>query len=302
MKIILFGWNRLGNRWKGNWNHEFFRRELARQHDVVLWGKGYDGYNPKYTVADVIAQNIDVDVLMTHYEHRDNVLTPGLEKVSGIFKVHVMGGDYYRQAKEYDAHLNKVQYNMIFSPTLHTMELLKKHGINSEHYFLPFAVYTGVYYKHYSGKPIDVMVSGQIGNNHPHRVELRDRVSRISGITTFTDAVWFNEYVNTINQSKIFVTSSIQHHIILGKYFEAMACGTLLLATNPREAERCGLREGYHFITYEDDFSDLEDKIRYFLKNDKEREEIAKNGMELTHKMHSTKYRVREFTHAIIER
>lgn len=300
MKIILFGWNRLGTLRKGNWNHEFFRRELARQHDVVLWGRGYPGFKSNLAVADVVAQNTDVDMLMTHYEHREHALTKGLDKIDGIFKVHVMGGDYYRQLESYNDHLNRVRYDIIFSPTLHTMNLLKENKIDAQHYYLPLAVNTNKYYKQYVEKTIDVMAVGQIGHNHPHREEMKYRVANMKGIKTFTDAVWFDKYINTINKSKIFVSCSIQHHIILGKVTEAMACGTFLLTTKSPDLDRCGYKDGYHLVTYKDDFSDLEDKVRYFLEHEDEREEIAKNGMEFVHTMHSTKYRVKEFIHSIM--
>jgi spore maturation protein CgeB len=46
---------------------------------------------------------------------------------------------------------------------------------------------------------------------------------------------------------------------------------------------------------------DFKDKVKYFLKNDKEREEIAKNGMRFVRKNYSNKKRVEEMFNKIRE-
>jgi len=61
------------------------------------------------------------------------------------------------------------------------------------------------------------------------------------------------------------------------------------------------LLQAIHLVFFKDDFSDLEDKINYFLKHEKEREGIALNGMNFTREKHSTKTRVQEFIQTIKE-
>jgi len=303
MKILLLAWNRLGRRKKGNWNHEFFRRELARQHEVIFWGRGYEGHDPTLNVFDVIERNPGIDIILTHFEHRESVLTPGLEDIKDILNVHIMGGDYYRERefKYYDPYLHKMKFDIIFSPLTSILRNLKNNGIKSKHHLLLWAVNTDKYYKQDLEKTIDVMSSVQSGPNHPYRYKLKRVVYNMKDVNSFLNKVWFDEYIEKINQSKIFATCNIQNAALNGKYSEALACGTFLLTTRPEDLERGGYKDGDHLVIYKNDFSDLEDKIRYFLKHDKEREEIAANGMKHVRENHSHKTRVKEFIKIVEE-
>lgn len=297
MKILLLAWNRLGRRWKGNWNHEFFRRELARQHEVIFWGIGYEGHDATLNVSDVLKRNPEVDVILTHFEHREKALAPGLEDIKDILKVHIMGGDYYRERefKYYDPHLRKMEFDLIFSPLTSILRNLKGNGIEAKHHLLLWAVNTDKYYKQNIEKTVDVMCSAHSGANHPNRYKLKRIIYKMKDINSFLDGIYFDEYIEKINQSKIFATCNIQNAALNGRYSEVLACGTFLLATRPEDLERGGYKDGEHLVIYKNDFSDLEDKIRYFLKHDKEREEIAANGMKHVRKNHSHETRVKEF-------
>ncbi len=301
MKILLVAWNRLGRKKKGNWNHELFRRELARQHDVVFFGVGYKGYNNKLTIPDVLEKHPDINVVLTHYEYRDKALAPGLEDVKNILKVHIMGGDYDKSSfKGYDAHFHKVNYDIIFPRYSLQTRTLKEHNIGGKHYLLPFSVDINKHYKQKIEKTIDVLAAFQVNQRvHPNRRKIRGIVSKMD-VNSFLQQAWFEEYVKKINESKIFVTSNVKEGELSGKYTEVMACGTFLLTTRPEDLHRLGYKNEEHLVLYKNDFSDLEDKIEYFLKHENEREEIAKNGMEFVRRNHSSEVRVKEFTGIIM--
>jgi len=299
MKILLVAWNRLGRRKKGNWNHELFRRELARQHNVIFFGVGYKGYDRNLTVPDALEKYPDVDVVLTHYEYRDKALAPGLEDVKNILKVHIMGGDYDERAfKSYDAHFHKVNYDIIFSRYSLQTRTLKERNIGGKHFLLPWSVDINKYYKYGIEKTIDVMTSSQTNRSHPNRYKLRKIVAKMD-VNSFQYKILFEKYIQKINESKIFATCNVKEGELTGKYTEVMSCGTFLLTTRPGDLERCGYRDGEHLVLYKDDFSDLEDKIKYFLKYENEREEIAKNGMELVRKNHNHGTRVKEFVEMV---
>lgn len=300
MKILLVAWNRLGRKKKGNWNHELFRRELARKHDIIFFGVDYEGYNNKLTVPDVLEMHPDIDIVLTHYEHRDGSLAPGLEDVKNILKVHIMGGDYdVTNFKSYDAHLHKVNYNVVFGHYSSQMRALKEHNIDGDHYFLPWSVDINKYYKCGIEKTTDVMASFQISHGASARKKLRKIIQQMD-VNSFLKIVLFEDYIKKINESKMFVTYNAKDGELSGKYTEVMACGTFLLTNKPEDLEKCGYRDGEHLVIYKDDFSDLEDKIKYFLKYEKEREEIAKQGMDFVRRNHSSEVRVREFAEVIM--
>jgi len=299
MKILLVAWNRMGRKKKGNWQHELFRRELARQQDVIFFGVGYEGYNSRLTVPDVLTMYPDTDVVLTHYEFRDKSLSPGLEDVENVLKVHIFGGDYNEKSFEiYDSHLNKVGYDIIIPRYKAQMRSLESRGIGSKYYILPWSVDINKHHKLYIEKNIDVMASFQISYKAANRKKLKKIIHEMD-VNSFFEKVWFEEYVRKINESKIFVTYNAEDNELSGKYTEVMACGTFLLTTRPDDLERLGYKDGEHLVLYKNDFSDLEDKIKYFLKNENEREGIAKNGMEFVRKYHSTEQRVKEFTEIV---
>ena len=303
MKILLLGWNR---RKMINWNYELFREELARQQDVIFWGSGYKGYESELNVSEALKRNPGVDLILVHIEHRDHKLTQGLEDVKNVLKAHICGDYYeYKQSviQSYNTHFQKINYDIIFARDNLERDSLKKYNIEGKHYTQLLYADTNKYKKLNIEKTIDVMATLRSHiSAHPGRKELGRRIAMMD-VTSFLEIAWFNEYIKKINQSKIFVTSNIKYGFLTAKYFEVLACGTFFLATKPNknDLKESGFKDGEHLVFFRDDFSDLEDKINYFLKHEKEREEIALNGMNFTRQKHSTKARVQEFIQTIQE-
>jgi len=297
MNILLVGWNRLGKKKKGNWNHEFFRRELASQHNVIFFGFGYGEYDGK--LQDILKKYPEIDIILVHFEYRARALAKGLDQIKDIPKVHIMGGDYDKRSfNGYNKHFNKINYDIIFFRYALQEKRLKENSIDGVHYLLPWSVNTDLYYDYGLEKSIDVMSSFHTSSIHPNRYNIRRIVSKMD-VTSYLKPIYFEEYIKKINESKIFVTSNVYERELSGKYYEVMACGTLLLTTEPNDLNKLGFYNNEHLIIYKDDFSDLKDKIEYFLKHDRERKEIAKNGMELVRSRHSQKVRVKEFINIV---
>ena len=298
MNILLVGWNRLGKKKKSNWNHEFFRRELARQHNVVFFGSGYGEYDGN--LQGILKKHPETDIVLVHFEHRARALARGLDQIKDISKVHIMGGDYDKRCfNGYNKHFNKINYDIIFFRYALQEKRLKENSIGGIHYLLPWSVNTDLYYNYELEKTIDVMSSFHTSNIHPYRYNILNIVYKMD-VTSYLKPIYFEEYIKKINESKMFITSNVFERELSGKYYEVMACGTLLLTTEPDDLNKLGFYNNEHLIIYKDDFSDLQDKIEYFLKHDKEREEIAKNGMDMVRNRHSHKVRVKEFT-SIVE-
>lgn len=140
-------------------------------------------------------------------------------------------------------------------------------------------------------KEIDVFC--YLGDSHPFRKKLRDKISRISGIKTMIGNSHFsiNDYFKYMNNSKICIMSGG-----LGwettHYLDIPFAKSMLLAQHPNNAidpssmkedsiiypnnfkDRCSA------VFYKNDLSDIESLIKYYLEHDKEREEITKKGYE----------------------
>ena len=105
-----------------------------------------------------------------------------------------------------------------------------------------------------------------------------------------------SEFIRIYNQSKICLNmqyasigSSMQ---LKGKDFLAPGCGGLLL-TNDTEQIAKYFIPSEEIITYQD-ADDAAKKIKYYLKNEDEREKIAKNGYERVMREHTIERRVLE--------
>jgi spore maturation protein CgeB len=105
-----------------------------------------------------------------------------------------------------------------------------------------------------------------------------------------------SEFIRIYNQSKIClnmqyasVGSSMQ---LKGKDFLAPGCGSLLLTNDTEQIKRYFIPDE-EIITYRD-ANDAAEKIKYYLKNDDEREQIAKSGYERVMREHTYEKRFLE--------
>ena len=116
-------------------------------------------------------------------------------------------------------------------------------------------------------------------------------------------------YSKEINHSKIFATGigSIGSGGVMQKFFEVLACKTLLLTNVPRDAETLGFKPGVNFAEidcYPKAMSAVKDEvflkpIRYFLSHPGKAQEIAKRGHDLVHSKHTHEIRAKEVINKI---
>jgi spore maturation protein CgeB len=96
-----------------------------------------------------------------------------------------------------------------------------------------------------------------------------------------------------INRAKIFFTCDSVYHYPVAKYFEVLACKTLLLAPASRELTDLGFIPGVNFVSIDE--SNFEEKAEYYLRHEEERLQIATKGYEMVHARHTTARRAAEF-------
>lgn len=93
----------------------------------------------------------------------------------------------------------------------------------------------------------------------------------------------YEDNVKIINQSKILISTQTQPNRkqIKGKIFEFLSCGAFCITDYNLDTQKI---IPSNCIVYYESLNDLLDKIKYYFYNEKEREEIAKNGYEWYHK------------------
>lgn len=297
MKILFLVWKR---RHRYNWGHELFREEIARQHEVVFYGEGYDcDYDPKLDVFDILSIYGKPDIILVHYEHRNNRGPyEKLGAVTNIPKVHIAGDYFEGNRPRYDKALKDQKYDLIFAFTRHWVNEMKKNKVADKIHVLPFCVDINIYKKLDVLKTIDVMTTCTVkGVKYPNRGLLRQLIKEMN-VTCCTRRICHENYINHINKSRIFVANMDMDGSLSQKFTETLACGTFLLTDKPGDFDFLGYQDKKHLVLYKD-FSDLENKIYYYLKHEADRESIAKTGMDFVRKYHNAGVRVGEFTKVV---
>jgi hypothetical protein len=291
MKILLLSPNQID---RYNWGHQLFRNELMYHNKVYYYGPGFSIYDKDLIVKGIINRYGKPDIIMT-YGLRYSLEFEGLDEIKDIPKVHVII-DFFPAKGEYkgswDRSVNlfkKNNYDMYFTRYAGQIDYLHDAGISGDKYWLPFSVDTKLYYKRNIEKEYDIFTSSNDRKDiYPNRSIIKAKLK--SEFKIMNGKVYHEQYINCINKSKIAIISTNSFHSANMKFTEFTSCGTFVLSDRPEDFDELGFVDGKHMVLYEG-HDDLIDKARYFLKNDKEREEIARNGMGFVRKNHSNKMR-----------
>jgi len=175
------------------------------------------------------------------------------------------------------------RYDLAFVPVSYMERYVADCGACRESMIMPFSVNIDKFKNLRLTKNIDAMTAYTVREDvYPNRKDVL-RAIKETGVVSHSGKTSMNRYIELINESKIFVTSNNIFRSLSMKYTECMSCGTFLLADEPEDLNRFGYKDGQHLVIY-NGLKDLKDKINYFLKHDKEREQIAKSGMEFVRK------------------
>lgn len=98
------------------------------------------------------------------------------------------------------------------------------------------------------------------------------------------------EYVNTLNRIKFFVSADVGFGEYMIKNFEAMACGCVLIAYDQgkEENQALGFVDMENIVLYRN-LQDIQDKLKLLRANPQQAEQIAKAGQALVENRYSYK-------------
>ncbi len=99
-------------------------------------------------------------------------------------------------------------------------------------------------------------------------------------------------YAREINRAKIFLSCDSIYKYPLLKYFEVLACNTLLLAPSSGELLDLGFVPGFHFVEINE--QNFERKADYYLKHETKRLRIARQGYKMVHRLHTSTRRAQQ--------
>ncbi len=283
-----------------NWGHQHFRDEIARQHDVFYVSPDYLLPYGKFVFADrAVADFGPFDFVLTVSARFTRDWLRGMEKVK-IPKVHIALDYVSAQPFEafYDGFLDRDRYDLLFARTLYELERLKSRRAEPV-YYLPYAVNEKIYSDTGLKRDIDVSGVWSQGRGYPYRAEVKGTLRSLgrgpNACRVYYHKCQHEEYVDVLRRSKIFIGSVNKFKTLTMKVTEAMACGCLYLTDEPLDLGAQGFVNGKHLVLY-DGMEDLASKIRYYLRHEQERMNIAKEGRRFVLERHNNAIRVGQFT------
>lgn len=272
--------------------------ELNRRTEMVIYGEGYNLLDDAVEIVDM--ENPDVLMIWCCQTKLKNLAKV---KCLKVMKCSDPWANFPYHIKF--AIKNKIDLVLpiYYDAYCKYKESLSKRNIKVEP--IPLWIDTNWWYDMEIPRPYDVFLTGALGGgSHPLRGVIVEQLRGDQTINKFVKGghfLTFQEYVKTINQSKILPFGSVElpyvgHKNLIGwangKYTEAMACGTLVMANKPTRAEELHFVPDYNFV--EVNKFDFMSKLKYYLKHEDELSNIAKHGLETIQKYHSLKIRADE--------
>ena len=264
---------------KGDDIHKILR-QLDIEPDFILVSEYFENNSNKVTGLSKLSIPNAISLHELHWdiEYRNKLIQS--ENIQHIFSV-------YRDAfyKWYPKFRSKMRWLPHHVP----VDIFKDYGLSKDIDYLLMGVIDKRYY------PLRNMIlnkmkdkPGFVNHEHPGYREF------IADENIFVR----EKYAREINRAKIFFTCDSILHYPVAKYFEVLACKTLLLAPTSPEIEDLGFIPGVNFVSIDE--NDFEEKAKYYLDHEKERLEIAEQGYEMVRARHSTVQRAAELV-AMIE-
>lgn len=163
----------------------------------------------------------------------------------------------------------------------------------------------------FNGQPIEKKYDiGFTGANHRGKTEgiskdIRVRIKELiekENINAFwkNDLVGINEYIEAMNKTKVWLSTTGPIEDVGTRYFEVAMTGSSLLFCNemPDSYEDMFI-DGYNCVTFKNDLSDFKEKLDYYLEHDDERQKIIDTAREDALEKHTWKSRADKFITAV---
>lgn len=286
----------------GNPKQYFLGQELAKITDLVIWHKEGNIHD----IINKISFKPDF-ILLMHYKSKTHMYPP----ISGLSTLEIPFGVFIRDLhslKEFQKHIMRDNVQHIFS-CFRDSFYERFPELTDRMIWLPNHVHLPVFKDYGLKKEIDMLMMGNAYKSYyPLRSKIRSHFKKHPSFTYHypprhrlmtpnNKSIVREDYAKEINRSKIFFTCGSKLDYPIMKYFEVLACHTLLLASNFKELYDLGFRDGENFVAINE--NNFQEKAEFYLKNKEERHRITKNGYDFVHQRHSTEQRAKELVQHI---
>jgi hypothetical protein len=145
------------------------------------------------------------------------------------------------------------------------------------------------------GPYVGTNIMGENFNNVRERIFNKLEDDSLKGYNQFLGGGVYlrgTEYGRKINSSKVWICTPSAIDLVGTRFYEIMGCNTLLFAKNLEGIYDGLFEDGVHYVGFNDDLSDFEDKLTYYLNNEEERKKIALAGYHHVLEKHTWNNRV----------
>ncbi|WP_010651797.1 glycosyltransferase [Oceanobacillus massiliensis] len=286
-----------------NQNFYYLERELADRTNLMIWRKP----GPIRYILKGLPVQPDFILLMNDLEQKLAPAIKGLENTGIPTGLFVNDVHRFRSLRKSFIERNKIPY--LF--TVIRDHFLKTYpGFKDKMIWLPHFVNTALYKDYGLTKEVDFLMMGAVNKTYPLREKILKTYSEDNRFVYHKHPGYGNskqregekliagtQYARELNRSKIFFTCPSRMNYPVLKYYEALACKTLLLAPSFKELEDLGFIPGHHFIAIDE--SNFKEKAEYYLTHKSERQLIAEQGYDFIHQEHSLKKRAQQLVNII---
>lgn len=284
-------------------NFYYLEEELAEKVNLTIWRKsGHISY-----ILKQLPTWPDFILLLNDLDHEMSPMIKGLANVDIPTGLFVNDIHRFTSLRRNYIEKNKIQYifTVVRDKFIQTYPEFK----NKMEWF-PHFVNIELCKDYQLEKDINLLMVGAVNDFYP----LRQKI--VQSYKENTDFVYHNHpgyrsfskkeesqqfigqvYAKEMNRAKILFTcpSALNYPVL--KYYEALACKTLLLAPTFKELEDLGFIPEYHFVPIDE--NNFMEKAAYFLKNNKERQKIIEQGYNFIHQKHTLKIRTQQLVKKI---
>ncbi len=188
-------------------------------------------------------------------------------------------------------------FDIVFCAQKGAVDALRDEGINTE--WLPYAFDTTLVNDPGAEKHYEVAFVGSLNlpPSQGNRRAILAELERHFHLNDYRTPVFGDEMVRTYNRARIIVNIPAPYSFNM-RTFEALPTGALLMTRAVGNGQDELFKDGTHLVTYRDT-ADLIDKIRYYLRRDTEREEIAAAGRREVLARHTYEHRAAQVLDAM---
>ena len=238
--------------------------------EVDIWGKGHYGFtrNPDQRMYDQYFSHFDLVLAIENWDWMPDMSRIHTKKFIWAIDAHCKGSQVYEQ------------YG--FDKVLHATKQFADEGCWLPNCYDDTIIYPleTMHYKSYG-----IGFCGNVVNRKPYIDLLKANFPQFR----FDEFVIGPNMVEAVNSYLVHWNANIGVDVNY-RNFETMGCHTMLLTSAHLSYGPLGIEDGKNCLTYSDT-TEMIDKAKYILENDRLREDLAKEGYNLVKNHHTYKNR-----------